>query len=101
MLREPSLTAWKITCRSCEEAKTLERWLSSRIGLDRTIVDTVRTEPNGVEHVQAVPHRLGDNFTAIRVLPGRGSDFQSLRLGFERRADAGRFWKDLMVNIIE
>lgn len=101
MRRQPTYLLWKITCRSSDEAKALEHWLASRINLDRTIVDTVRTMPKGAEHVQAVPYRLGDYFAAIRILPCRNDDAQCLRLGFERRADAGRYWKDLMVNILQ
>lgn len=101
MHREPALTIWKITCRSSEEAKAVEGWLSSQIDLNRAIVDTIRTAPNGVEKVEAVPHRLGDYFARIRVLPNCTNDSRCLKLGFERRADAGRFWKDLMVSILQ
>lgn len=94
-------TFWKITCRSGDEAKALECWLASRIDPNRTIVDTVRTAANGVEQVQAVPHRLGDYFESIRIVLCRDSDPKCLRLGFERRTDADRFWKDLMVNILQ
>lgn len=96
-----SFTSWKITCRSREEVRSLEKWLSSHIDLNRTIFDTMRTSPDGVEQVEAVRHRLGDYFAAIRVLPERADDPQCLWLGFERRAGAGRFWKDLMVNILQ
>jgi hypothetical protein len=101
MHREPSVTAWIITCRSSEDARALEQWLLSRIDLKRTVVDTVRTAPNEVGHVQRVPHRLADYFSGILVLPDRGADSPRLRLTFERRADAGRYWKDLMVNILQ
>lgn len=97
----PPYTMWKVSCRSCEEAEALEEWLASRIDLDRTLVDSTRSTPNGVEQVQTARHRLGDYFAAIRVLRGGGSDHSCLRLGFERRADAGRFWKDLMVNLLQ
>ncbi|HQU41598.1 MAG: hypothetical protein B7Z73_01815 [Planctomycetia bacterium 21-64-5] len=97
----PPYIMWKITCRSCDEAKLLERWLSSRIDLDRTLVDTVHTMPNGVEHVNSVPRRLGDYFTAIRVLPGVDANANSFRLRFERRPNAARFWKDLMVSVLQ
>lgn len=101
MPQEAPFTLWKITCRSSDEAKGLAGWLASHIDLDRTIVDTVRTYPNGVEQVQAVPHRLGDYFAAIRVVPCRDIDPHCLRLGFERRTDADRYWKDLMVDILQ
>lgn len=79
MRRELSFTLWKIICRSSSEARTLEQWLTGRVDLNRTVVDTIRTTPNGVEQVQAVPHRLGDYFAGIRVLPDR-SELQCLRL---------------------
>ncbi len=53
-----------------------------------------------MDNRQIVRHRLGDYFAAIRLLPVAG-DAASLRLVFERRPDAGRFWKDLMVNILQ
>lgn len=101
MPREAPFTLWKINCRSGDEAKALEHWLASRIDLDRTLIDTVRTAPNGVEQVQAISHRLRDYFTSIRLVPCRDVAPQCLRLVFEHRADAGRFWKDLMVNILQ
>ncbi len=56
--------------------------------------------PNGVEEVHTERHRLGDYFTAIRILPDSQANPASFRLVFHRRPDAGRFWKDLMVNIL-
>jgi len=93
--------SWKITSRSAQEAQVLQQWLSSRIDLDRVMTDTVHATPNGVEQVQTVPHRLGDYFAAIRVVPDNSANTASLRLIFQRRPDAGRFWKDLMVNILQ
>ena len=92
---------WKIVCDSPDEAEAVEQWVSTRIGLDRTIVDTVRTMPNGVEHVETVRHRLGDYFSAIHVEPARGANAHRLQIRFERRLNAGRFWRDLMVNILQ
>src|SRR4051794_41115013 len=101
MRPSPTYTSWKITCRSSEEAQALRQWLSSRIDLDRVLIDTVRVTPDGVEQVQTVRHRLGDYFAAIRLLPDARSDPASFRLVFQRRPEAGRFWKDLMVNILQ
>lgn len=101
MRRDPAFTAWKITCASSDEAKALAQWLSSRIDLDRTMTDTARTVPNGVEHVETIPHRLGDYFAAIHVLPDLGANARCFQLRFERRTNAGRFWRDLMVNILQ
>jgi hypothetical protein len=98
MREAPTYTSWKITCGSAEDAQALQQWLSSRIALDRIITDTVRVMPNGVEHVQTVAHRLGDYFADIRLVAEAPASF---RLVFQRRPDAGRFWKDLMVNILQ
>src|SRR5258707_11527385 len=101
MRQPPTYTAWKITCDSPEEAQALQQRLSSRIELDRVLTDTVRVTPNGVEQVQTVRHRLGDYFAAIRVLPDSQANPASFRLAFQRRPKAGRFSKDLMVNILQ
>src|ERR1700730_2876189 len=101
MNQPPTYSSWKITCHSSEEAQALQQWLSSRIKLDRVLTDSVRVIPNGVEQVQTVPHRLGDYFTAIRILPDSQANPASFRLVFQRRPEAGRFWKDLMVNILQ
>src|SRR5262245_47533535 len=101
MRPSPTYTSWKITCHSSEEARALQQWLASRIDLDRVLTDTVRVTPDGVEQVQTVRHRLGDYFAAIRLLPDSQSNPASFRLLFHRRPEAGRFWKDLMVNILQ
>lgn len=100
MRQPPTYTSWKITCRSPEEAQALRQWLSSRIDLDRVLTDTVGS-PDGVEQVQSVPHRLGDYFADVRVLADSQANPASFRLVFHRRPEAGRFWKDLMVNILQ
>jgi hypothetical protein len=100
MRQPPAYTTWKITCQSPDDARALRQWLAPRIDLDRVWTDTVRTAPDGVEQVQAIPHRLGDYFAEIRALPDVQSPPESFRLVFRRRPDAGRFWKDLMVNVL-
>ena len=101
MRKPPTYTSWKITCRSSEEAQALQHWLSSRIDLDRVLSDTVCVTPNGVEQAQTVRHRLGDYFAGIRMLPDSQANPASFRLVFHRRPQASRFWKDLMVNIVQ
>jgi hypothetical protein len=98
---QPTYTSWKITCRSSEGAQALQQWLASRIDLDRVLTDTVRVTPNGAEQVQTVCHRLGDYFAAIRILAASPANPASFRLVFHRHSDAGRFSKDLMVNILQ
>jgi hypothetical protein len=100
MRQPPTYTTWKITCPSPEDAQALQQWLTPRIDLDRVWTDTVRTAPNGVEQVQAIPHRLSDYFAEIRMLSDLQGRSESFRLVFRRRPNAGRFWKDLMVNLL-
>src|SRR5260370_32231669 len=101
MLQSTNYKSWRINCQSSDEAQALQQWLSTRIDLDRVLTDTVRVIPNGVEQVQTVGHRLGDYFASIRTLPGAQANSASFRLVFHKRPDAGRFWKDLMVNILQ
>jgi hypothetical protein len=101
MRQSPAYTSWKITCPSSEEAQALHQWLTSQIDLDRILTNIVRVYPDGVEQAQSVRHRLGDYFATIRMLPDSQADSASFRLVFQRRPDAGRYWKDLMVNILQ
>lgn len=54
-----------------------------------------------VEQTQSVRHRLGDYFAEIPMLPDAQANSTSFRLVFHRRPEAGRFWKDLMVSILQ
>jgi hypothetical protein len=101
MHQPPTVTTWKITCQTPADAAALQTWLADRIDLDRVVTDTVRTTPNGVEQVQAVPHRLGDYFASIKIVSNSGNTSAVFRLVFQKRPDAGRFWKDLMVGVME
>lgn len=97
----PNYTIWKIACHSGDEAQALQEWLAGRIDLDRVLTDTVRVTPEGAEQLQTARHLLGDYFADIRILPDLRGNPASFRLVFHRRSDAGRFWKDLMVNILQ
>jgi hypothetical protein len=101
MRQPPSYTSWRITCQSSEEAHSLQHCLFSHIDLDRVLTDTARVTPNGVEQMQTVRHRLGDYFAAVRVLAESQANPASFPLVFHRGPEAGRFWKDLMVNILQ
>src|SRR5262245_30296452 len=101
MRQPPSYTTWKITCRSPEEAETLQEWVRSRIDLDRVCMDDVRVASKGEEQVQTVAHRLHDYFEEIHILPDSQANAASFRLVFHKRPQAARFWKDLMVNILQ
>lgn len=101
MRQPPTYKTWTITCRSPDDARALQQWLAPRIDPDRVWTDLVRTGQNCTEQAKEVPHRLGDYFAEIRTLPESGDRSASFRLVFRRRPEAGRFWKDLMVNVLE
>jgi hypothetical protein len=67
---------------------------------DLILSDVVRAFPNGTEARRDEPHRLGDYFVNVRVLPGRPEDPSAFRVLFHRRPDAGRFWKDFMAQLL-
>src|SRR6266481_8969507 len=94
-------TSWLVNCLSPEAAQALWRRLSKDIHLDAVVQDLVRSREDGAERRQVKAHRLGDYFADIRVLPLPGNGTTAFRLVFQRLPNAGRFWKDLMVNIIE
>ena len=94
MPKAPLYTSWLIHCRDAKAAALFARRLAEQVDPHRVIADVVRTSPGGVDQRQVVPHRLGDYFAAIRLLPVDG-DAAAWRLVFARRPDAGRFWKDL------
>ncbi len=101
MRQPPTFTTWKITCRSAAQAEALRQWLASRIDLNRVFTDAIRSTPDGTEQVRTVAHRLGDYFADIRTLPDAQANPAAFRLVFHRRPEAGRFWKDLMVNVLQ
>ncbi len=101
MRPSPTYTSWKITCRSAADAQSLQQWLLARIDSDRVLTDISRVAPNGVEEFQSVQHRLGDYFASIRILPDPKSNPAAFRLVFQRQPNAGRFWKDLMVDVLQ
>ncbi len=101
MQQTPTYTTWKISCRSAEDAQALQQWISDRIDLERVWTDSVRVSPSGVEQAETVRHRLGDYFADIRLLADAQAQPTSFLLVFHRLPDAGRFWNDLMVNILQ
>src|SRR5262249_27231895 len=101
MKQPPNYLSWLITCHSPAQSQELQRRLADRLSLDRVLVDTVHVFPNSVEHVESVPHRLGDYFADIRMLPAPAGTPSAFRLVFHRLPQAGRFWKDLMVSLLQ
>jgi hypothetical protein len=99
MRHDPLFTLWAIECRTPEACRHLTGRLAGEVGQEATLTDEIRSSPGGVETVRRETHRLGDYFVAVRVLPSEAP--ASFRLLFHRRPDAGRFWRDYMVRILQ
>src|SRR5437016_1173746 len=101
MRHDPLFLLWTITCSSVEDCRRLQGWLSEEITPEWVFVDLVRAFPGGVETCRQEPHRLGDSFERVKVFPAEANTPTSFRLLFQRRLTAPRFWKDLMVRILQ
>ncbi len=59
---------------------------------------TIRAFPGGSEIHQEQPHVVGDYFANVKILPEPSpSSFQLL---FQRKSDAPRHWKDVMMYVL-
>lgn len=92
-----------VTClvrsESPEELRAAERVAAEKSSLDRVITDVVHRFPRGVEQREEVKYRLGDYFDGIQVLRAP-ANAKSFKIVFRVRQDAGRFWRDLMVDVL-
>jgi hypothetical protein len=75
----------------------VETVASHNAALDRTVVDIVKTYPDGTATEVREYHRLGDYFDQITIQP---KDSISLEIVFHLRENAGRFSKDLLVHVL-
>jgi len=98
---DPLFTSWLVKCPSAEESQRLQQRLRTGLDPDMTYEDVVRASPEGAPLSSAIPHRLGDYFSDIRLLPGEQAGPAAFRVVFHRRADARPFWKDLMVRTLQ
>jgi len=101
MRHDPLFLLWVINCPSSEDCRRLQHWLPGAIAPEATFEDEIRASPAGIETVRRESHRLGDYFESVEVLPSGGSEPTSFRLLFRRRPSAGRFWKDLVVRVLQ
>jgi len=101
MRHDPLFMSWVVRCASPEDARQLQQWLRSQIAPDAIFEDAVRPSRGGQTASAVEHHRLGDYFAEVRQLPGAPSDPASFRVLFHRRPDAGRYWKDLMLRVLQ
>lgn len=77
-----------------------ERVATRKADLDSVITNVIRRYPRGVEKTEEVKYRLGDYFDGIQIVDDKSDDNRSFSLVFHPRADAGRFWRDLMAAVV-
>lgn len=92
-----------VTClvrsESPEGLLAAERVASEKASLDTVITDVVHRFPNGVEQQEEVKYRLGDYFDGIQVIHAPANT-KSFKIVFQVRQGAGRFWRDLMADVL-
>jgi hypothetical protein len=98
MRHDPLYTRWTVTTGSEDDARRL-RAAADGFTEETVIEQRARAFPGGFEAREFLPHRLGDYFAAIRTLPGEAP--ASFRILFHRRPEAGRYWKDLMMRVLQ
>jgi hypothetical protein len=100
MRNDPLFTVWTIRCESPEDLRRIQQLLEEETAPDHILVDRVSSSAGGGESA-VERHRIGDYFGEIRSSPGPGDDPSVLRLSFHRLPSAGRYWKDMLVRIIQ
>jgi hypothetical protein len=101
MRDDPLFLSWSVRCPSPEVATRLQQQLRTEIAPEAVFEDVVRPAAAGAATASAQRHRLSDYFEAVHLLPGRPDMPDSFRVLFHRRPDAGRYWKDLMVRVLQ
>ncbi len=99
MRHDPLFLLWQVECPSRDACQRFRGQLADETSADAVFVDEVRAFPGGMETRWQEPHRIGDYFETVQVLPP-GPGGTSFRLLFRRRPDAGPFWKDLMAWVL-
>src|SRR5438128_1439352 len=99
MRHDPLFVLWTVHCATPEDSRKVQQWLQREISAETTLVDEVRSRPDGVEVCRQESYRLGDYFESVRVVPSPCQHPSHFGLLFQRRPDAGRFWKDFMVKL--
>jgi hypothetical protein len=89
----------RVTCGVRDELNSLAQLAQNEVSLDRVMARVTRAFPNGIEVTLLSEHRLGDYFKEIDVQPE--PDPSAFRLEFYPRPDADRYWKDIIVRILQ
>jgi hypothetical protein len=89
--------SWKVNCKRPADLQKAESVARSEAEPDRVLKDAARTTPGGVENIVTTYYRVGDYFQSVQVFPDEQNAF---RIVFYPRPNAGRYWKDLMANVL-
>lgn len=98
MRRDHLFFCWLIQCGSEEQARSIRQNLDESPLTSMIFSDTVRAFPDGSEVQQTQPHVVGDYFSSVNILPG--SSPSAFELLFQRKPDAPRQWKDVMMHLL-
>lgn len=90
--------SWHVQCGSEEEARSIRQWLEAFPLTSLTFSDTIRAFPGGSEVSQTQRQVVGDYFASVRILPEVSPG--SFQLLFQRKPDAPRHWKDVMMYVL-
>ena len=97
MRKDPLYLVWHIQGATPESSERIKQTIQESGILDH--VEEVVRLGGGTQEV--LRYRLGDYFAQIRFLDDSKDYSGCLRLLFERLPTAGRYWKDLMVHLLE
>lgn len=100
MRHDPLYTSWFVQCQSPEAAESIQGWLRTHCRPETTLAELMPSTSR--EQKQVVqPHRIGDYFDDIRIIPEDAPLSVTFRIVFQRKPDAGRYWKDVMARVLQ
>ncbi len=89
-----------LACRSQDDLRQALRLAEAECDPNRVFVDVLVAFPGGVENRKTQLHRLGDYFERIELLTDANSESHAFKIMFQPQSGAGRYWKDIMNQII-
>lgn len=89
---------WLVRCGSEEQARSIRQNLDASPLISMIFPETVRAFPNGSEVQQTQAHVVSDYFASVSIFPG--SSPSAFQLLFQRKPDAPRHWKDVMMYLL-
>jgi hypothetical protein len=97
MRNDPLFIAWTVQSESPEAATRARDALRVKGDQDAVLVDFVI----GAGVTREVPYRVGDFFEEVRIIPSSLEDANTFQVLFHRLPTAGRFWKDVMMFLLD